>query len=589
MKLVGKEFGAYVFFGGLLHVFLLLSFANANDSTTSIGLSLSHVSEDSQAREFAALLAVDMLNSKSFPSPFDAFVGSDFEVELVLEPTSGTEEGAIYSILDLSDAGVIAVIGEQGSHITEVCAYVSYTKSLPIVAPVASSPTFSDFPLFSRIIPSDVVQASLLCALFNDLGWSEAAVISSYEQYGKSLATEFEACAGDDGINIRYSYSFSIHEDDYTVVLEDLVASEASVVVLATSTPYVQELVIQAYRLGIEPGTFVFVGVDGWTTPGVFSYANESDEQTIGTMLIGSVGLNVFVNENGTAYQAFEAEWGTALEDMNFRASLPLNFTMIDSETVLTDAAAYTVDAVLVLSHALKTMYDAEESFASADTIDSRIHEVELNGLSGSIRLDENGDREGDYNIYYVYPNSTIFSEVGMAFMNGTLSYEIDWPRGSPPVALPCPEGFYYSPNTASCEVGFAIPDEIFIGVASPIFVDNDAPKNFVEAYDSMVRTIILIDRLLGSLDFNESTGLSDLRLLERTNITAVVFDTHGDPNDCERIGSAIADFESDGKSISGVVGLMYSRCVETFYPMTRAVDIPIISIAAASPVFFVF
>eukprot|EP00736_Rhodelphis_marinus_P008496 Rmarinus@m.24117 len=180
--------------------FLCLSVANANEDAMVVGFALpryhERTDEPAQYAEFAGSMAISMINNKTFGIPFDVLQHTNFSLVIEVNSTRDEEEDAIYSILSLSSRDTAVVIGDLTSRITEVCAYVANIKNIPILSPVASSPTFSDkstFPHFSRVIPSDVSQAGVLISLFSELHWRKIAVIWSDEAYGRNFAETFFA------------------------------------------------------------------------------------------------------------------------------------------------------------------------------------------------------------------------------------------------------------------------------------------------------------------------------------------------------------------------------------------------------------
>eukprot|EP00736_Rhodelphis_marinus_P001546 Rmarinus@m.8441 len=163
-----------------------------------------------QEMEFGARVAVGLINDNNSAlneSAFNVLVGTT--VELVSYPTGGSRQNAVFSMLDLEMEGVVAAIGELTSGVTEICSFVSNELSLPIVAPLASSPMFSNkvtFPFFSRMIPSDVQQGFLAYQLMGFFEWNRVAVLYSDDPYGQLLAEEFLEQSGEVEVILAVRY-----------------------------------------------------------------------------------------------------------------------------------------------------------------------------------------------------------------------------------------------------------------------------------------------------------------------------------------------------------------------------------------------
>eukprot|EP00736_Rhodelphis_marinus_P003901 Rmarinus@m.24115 len=557
----------------------------------SIGLALARGSDSyekyAQGAEFASNLSIQMINNRTFDPPFDIFVNTPLTLDIIAHPTHDSEEEAIYSILALSSNNVIAVIGDLNSRITEVCAYVSNSKLLPMVGPIASSPAFSnkdDFEMFSRVIPSDDLQVSVLCKLFEELSWTQVAIIWGDESYGNNFAESFlETSVGFD-ISVIFQRSFSIYEDDHTAVLTELWESGSSIVLIASQSKHVRKLLVQASELRFDTRPMEWVATDAWAGQSVFSTSNAEELAIVTSMLAGSVGINIFYDEVGEPYKIMNEVWKGSSPDDDY-------YSLVDISVDIPYYAAYTVDAVLAVAHALKDMYTNNNDFSDPNVFIDAIRNVTFNGLSGHVSLDEYGDRIGTYNLYYVNPGNSSFSLVGRSYPDGTLEYDIPWAAGKAPVALPCPDGTYYDKDDVACVDGFEVPEEIFIGIVYPLFVGGQPNNAYIESYIAAIAGMDFTNSDMWLKEINNSaiftTPLTDDEkdIFRRTTFRPVVFNTFQDR--CEDIATDIVKFRSPmGDKISLVIGLPDTACVEVSYPLLRAADIPIISTDSSSPVF---
>eukprot|EP00736_Rhodelphis_marinus_P000158 Rmarinus@m.24116 len=397
--------------------------------------------------------------------------------------------------------------------------------------------------------------------------------------------------AGESEVEVLLKRSFSVHEDEYDEVIEELMVTKVSVVVVLSHASYVQQLLIEAAEGGVGERSFLWVGVDGWAKARVFETDDIAEQATLAEMLANSVGIGFYVDYNGAPYRLANNVWSASEPGHDFDA--------IDTSEDIPYYGAYTIDAVLTVAHAVKELLSNKEEIQSKSLVDA-IRSVNFNGLSGPITFDENGDRIGSYSIFYVAPGTSSYSLVGRSYPNGTLEYDIPWAGGKVPVALPCPDGTYYDKDDVACVDGVEVPKEVYVAIVMPLFLAGEPVDSFVEAYSVMVGIFELLNllQMLSSslLEIDGSPlesqlalvlGEEEMKILLRTTLKPVVFDTHGDANTCEDIASEVAAFRSeDGYKISVVVGLVYAQCVETFYPIVRAADIPMVSFGASSPLF---
>lgn len=143
---------------------------------------------------------------------------------------------------------VIAVVGPYQSFTSIPFASLLGLQNIPIVSPSASSRLLSKKDLyksFSRIIPSDVVQARVIAELLQRFNWKYIYVIGSDDNYGKL------------GISILKGYTeeyqFCIVADDYIpYATADMKSKANEIVNVIAQNGNAQVVVIFAYNIQIE-------------------------------------------------------------------------------------------------------------------------------------------------------------------------------------------------------------------------------------------------------------------------------------------------------------------------------------------------
>merc|ERR1719232_514922 len=111
---------------------------------------------------------------------------------------------------------VNAVIGGGSSGRSILGNYVFSLAGVPQVAHTSTSPLLSDketFPTFSRVVPPDDWQGSLLAGIVRDIGWRSISILYSTDDYARELMQIFKDRAEQDGVTVRTLASFVLTVD----------------------------------------------------------------------------------------------------------------------------------------------------------------------------------------------------------------------------------------------------------------------------------------------------------------------------------------------------------------------------------------
>lgn len=94
----------------------------------------------------------------------------------------------------VQNVGVHVVIGGGSSAISSSAQTVCALAGVPQIAYSATSPLLSDrisFPTFNRVVPPDTFQGHALAYLCKTLGWRRVGIVSSDDEYARSIARVF--------------------------------------------------------------------------------------------------------------------------------------------------------------------------------------------------------------------------------------------------------------------------------------------------------------------------------------------------------------------------------------------------------------
>ncbi|KAL4216489.1 Nitrogen permease regulator 2 [Mactra antiquata] len=203
-------------------------------------------------------------------------------------------------------------------------------------------------------------------------------------------------------------------------ILKHEVGSNFSVVVLCASADSVREIMIKAHELNFDNGEYVFFNID------LFSSKNESKKPWFRE--------DDTEERNKKARKAYEALMTVTLrkptspEYKNFSNEVKRrakhyyeNFTYGEEEVNSFVGAFH--DAVILYALALNETLEANQSITNGTEITRRMWNRTFPGITGNVSIDDNGDRNADYSLLDMDPDTGEFEVVANYFGN-TKTYE---------------------------------------------------------------------------------------------------------------------------------------------------------------------
>ena len=257
----------------------------------------------------AMLFAIDMVNNDTDVLPgltlgYDIRdtcnsenIGLDETVDLVITSSqldivscpSAITTGANGTSDVAMDAPTMGIVGAAASRVSVPVASLVRLFTTPQVSYASSSAILSNrdrYEYFYRMIPPDNLQARAMIDLMLHFGWGYVSTIFSRNPYGEPGITEFQELAADNGICIDVDEGIedNFSEEDFAQLAQQLVESQANIVVLFTS----QDNAMQLLRHVESTGTtrrFIWIASDAWarsinvvhmfntTTAGLYGFA----------------------------------------------------------------------------------------------------------------------------------------------------------------------------------------------------------------------------------------------------------------------------------------------------------------------------
>ncbi|MYA50631.1 MAG: ABC transporter substrate-binding protein [Chloroflexi bacterium] len=323
------------------------------------------------------------------------------QIEVVSEDAGTTDVTAVDAARKLVDVdGVSAIVGPlRSSHTQAVARAVTIDGEVPLMSPSATSPTITvldDNNFVFRTAPSDAFQGVVLANLAYGLGYRSAGALYINDAYGQGLADQFEesfTALGGQAVTVPHEPE----QPSYASELAQATANDPDVLV-AISFPVSAGVYV---REAIESGaadTFLFV--DG-------SKSND---------LIDAVGAEHLEGMYGTAPEALEnadrAQFdGDYMAAYNNDLSLPFIRESYDAAVIfaLAAEAADSSDPV-ALRDAIRSVSGppGEEVGPGVEGIKRALEllrdgrEINYQGASGPVDVDENGDVTGAMGIWKI-------------------------------------------------------------------------------------------------------------------------------------------------------------------------------------------
>ncbi|ESO83929.1 hypothetical protein LOTGIDRAFT_71752, partial [Lottia gigantea] len=164
---------------------------------------------------------------------------------------------------------VVGVIGTESSRNSVQMADMLSIFRVPILSYLSTSPILSDknvYPYFSRIVPSDVLQAKVIVDVLAHFGWEYISVIYAEGSYGtlgfqavKKRIDDIGSCLA---VTTEMRQSFS--DDEYDDIIKSLKkAPRAKAVVIFAPLAQTRALMKAVDRMNAS-GDFTWIGSDAW-------------------------------------------------------------------------------------------------------------------------------------------------------------------------------------------------------------------------------------------------------------------------------------------------------------------------------------
>jgi len=297
--------------------------------------------------------------------------GEEYQVKLVEVDNKSDKTEAVNAAQKLVSEKVSVVLGSYGSGVSIAAGQIFADAKIPAIGASCTNPQVTqgnDF--YFRVCFLDPFQGTVMANYANDNGAKTAAVITQLgDDYSSGLGSFFKTAFTGLGGNVISEEQFQTNQTDFKAILTNIKAQNPDIIFAPSSITTAPLIIKQARELGI---TATIAAGDTWENSTIIENAGNSAEGVV---------LSTFFDE------AEPANEEAAAFISGFKAYLKEN----KQDEIIPAVSALGYDSYLC---ALKAIETAGSTDGTA--IRDALKGVSIDGVTGSISFDENGDAKKD-------------------------------------------------------------------------------------------------------------------------------------------------------------------------------------------------
>lgn len=297
--------------------------------------------------------------------------GEEYTVKLVEVDNKSDKTEAVNAAQKLVSEKVSVVLGSYGSGVSIAAGQIFADANIPAIGCSCTNPQVTQGnDYYFRVCFLDPFQGTVMANYANDNGAKTAAVITQLgDDYSSGLGSFFKTAFTDLGGSVVSEEQFQTNQTDFKAILTNIKAQNPDIIFAPSSITTAPLIIKQARELGI---TATIAAGDTWENSTIIENAGDSAEGVV---------LSTFFDEAEPANDeaaSFISGFKTYLKDQK-------------QEEIIPAVSALGYDAYLA---ALKAIEDAGSTDTTA--IRDALKNVSIDGVTGSISFDENGDAKKD-------------------------------------------------------------------------------------------------------------------------------------------------------------------------------------------------
>ncbi|XP_046544533.1 atrial natriuretic peptide receptor 1-like isoform X1 [Haliotis rubra] len=383
----------------------------------------------------------------------DANLLKSHNISIVFKDSNCSETNGPLAAIDMYvEKSAHVFFGPSCDYSVAPIARFTFKWGIPVISAGALVSAFQDkskYKLLTRMMGSYAKAGEFFLDLCTTFGWKNVGLL--YHNFKNDPNMGKSNCFFTmEAIFLAWKYVHGgepWHKDfdqtnpvNYRDILVDA-SNNARIVVLCASPQAVREIMIKAHELNFDNGEYVFFNID------LFSSKNDSerpwykegdDEERNNKARIAYEALMTVTLRKPTSpeYKIFSTEVKRRAKEMYE------NFTYGEEEVNSFVGAFH--DAVILYALALNETLAANISITNGSEITKRMWNRTFEGITGTVSIDQNGDRNADYSLLDLNPDTDTF-EVVANYYGNKKQYEpvehksIHWAggRNSPPPDTP--------------------------------------------------------------------------------------------------------------------------------------------------------
>lgn len=361
-----------------------------------------------QNMPLAVQLAVDTIN---------ACGGVNGEnVTVIIEDDQTDPTAGVSAMTKLAEADQVAgVVGSFASSVSSAAVPIAVRNKIMMISPGSTSPVFTEQAkkgefngFWARTAPPDTYQAEALATLAKKQGFENVATVVINNDYGVGFERVFVESLTNTGGNVvnkdnpvRYDPKAATLDTEAGQAFANKPDAVAAVLYADTGSVLVQS----AYRQGLTDGVTLLL------TDGVYSadFVEKVGKDANGQSLL-SGALGTVPGADGKSLDAFTTQWKDATDGKDVTAFVPHTYDatilmMLAAEAAKSNTGEGIQSKIREISNGPgEEVTDACEAIAMV----REGKEINYQGASGNVDIDENGDVVGSYDVWTVKPDGTL-------------------------------------------------------------------------------------------------------------------------------------------------------------------------------------
>ncbi|MDL2234529.1 ABC transporter substrate-binding protein [Christensenellaceae bacterium OttesenSCG-928-L17] len=305
--------------------------------------------------------------------PTVTIAGKTYNVKLLEADNKSDKTEAVSAAQSLISGGSVVILGSYGSGVSIAAGDIFADAEIPAIGASCTNPQVTfDNPYYFRVCFLDPFQGTVMANYAVQEGAKTAAVITQLgDDYSSGLGNFFKDAfirlAGEGSVVAEEQ--FQTNQTDFKAILTNIKAQNPDVIFAPSSIATAPLIIEQARALGIEA---TIMAGDTWENSSIIENAGAAAEGVV---------ISTFFDEADPA----NAEAEKFIK--GFKEYLVEN----DQSDIIPAVSALGYDSYI-------TAIAAMEKAASADPKDIRaaLETVSLEGVTGAISFDENGDANKD-------------------------------------------------------------------------------------------------------------------------------------------------------------------------------------------------